>query len=310
MASADTMRPGRDTVAPCRFRPWPDDAAVFTPSAEPARGVSRHLREKLAVLATFPGRALLARAGFDPGPALAAWAAQAARDLPGVLQQAADGRLEAPRLGWAVDAAGAVRPGPGGAADWPEVGPLLNRMPRGWRRAGLLSLACAEDVAVAQFDAAADAWRLQWMIVALPSGWAPEQQLGLPFDGLPRELPAGRRWTRERLALSPQPWLHGHPLTLPCDEWPQGNDALAIERGCWLRRERQFLLPLAAAGAGDGAPAQALIVLRVDSRRLGDALAADPGLAVALQGEPLRTVPTALRQRLAAGLPTGARAAR
>ena len=64
------MQPGLRRLAP--------GALQLTPAAEPNRGVSRHLREKLAVLGAFRNQALLSSPGFDAGPVLQALAAHAA----------------------------------------------------------------------------------------------------------------------------------------------------------------------------------------------------------------------------------------
>ena len=100
------MQPGLRRLAP--------GTPQLTPAALPHRGVSRHLREKLAVLWAFADDALCAVPGFDARPALDALAAHAAAEHPSAWQ--VDGaRWRCAGLGWSLDGGGGG-PGRGDAA--------------------------------------------------------------------------------------------------------------------------------------------------------------------------------------------------
>jgi len=249
-------------------------AAQLTPAVEPHRGVSRHLREKLAVLWAFRGQALLALPGFDARPALQALAEQAAAEQP--MAWRIDGSTwAAPTLGWALD--GNDQPQASGRPDWPEVGTLLAQLPRGQRRAALLALAFAEDFAI--LDAASGT--LPWLAVALPSMWAPEHKLGRHFaevhapvadnrlivgaaDHLVKLVTGPDRWERFVWTLSAHPRLHAHPQRVDPARWAPGlvGDALAAQT--WWRTERQTFIPVPGAG-------QAVFTIRVDVTPLASA---------------------------------------
>jgi hypothetical protein len=150
------MQPGLRRLAP--------GAVQLTPSVDPHRGRSRHLREKLAVLWSFREQALLSAPGFDAGPALQTLARHAATQQPGAFRIEGE-TWHAPALGWRL---GADDQPEATGRDWPEVGTLLAQIARPWRRTALLCLALAEDFAVV--DGANGT--LPWLAVALPSGWA------------------------------------------------------------------------------------------------------------------------------------------
>jgi len=162
------MQPGLRRIAP--------GAQQLTPNIAPQRGTAVHLREKLAVLQTYPWQALLAREGFDAAPALDGLARHAAHEQPQAF--ALDGgNWIAPILGWAVDANGSLHELEPARTPWPEVGDCLRSLPAGWRRSVLLSLAFSEDFAILDgLDAT-----IAWLAVALPSHWAPERKVGRPF---------------------------------------------------------------------------------------------------------------------------------
>ena len=264
--------------APHRMQPGlrrlPAGAPQLTPSGAAQRDRARHLREKLAVLGAFAPQALLCAPGFDPGPALAALAHHAAAEHPDAW--ALDGpRWQARGLGWALGAD--LQPQDIGSA-WPEIGSLLRQTPADWRRAVLLSLAFEEDFAV--LDAASGT--LPWLAVALPSMWAPETKLGLPFADvhapvadnrlivgaaphLVRLATGGEHWERFVWTISPHPRLHAHPDRVDPTRWPVGlsDDALAAQ--AWWRTERQTFIPVPGAG-------QALFTIHVQLTPLAQAL--------------------------------------
>ncbi|MBP6901022.1 MAG: DUF3445 domain-containing protein [Burkholderiaceae bacterium] len=272
------MQPGLRRLAP--------GSAQLTPAALPHRGVSRHLREKLAVLWAFADDALCSLPGFDARPALDAVAAQAAAEHPQAWQ-VEGARWRCAGLGWSLDADD--RPVADADSGWPEIGPFLAQVPRPWRRAALLSLAFCEDLAIV--DAASG--RLPWLAVALPSMWAPAEKLGRSFaevhapvadnrlitgaaPQLLKLVTGAERWERFVWTLTPHPRLHAHPRRYPPERWGAGlladakthADALAAQT--WFRSERQSFIPL-----GND---QAIFTILVDTQPMSRALA-DPARA-------------------------------
>lgn len=269
------MQPGLRRLAP--------GTPQLTPAALPHRGVSRHLREKLAVLWAFADDALCAVPGFDARPALNALAAHAAAEHPAAWQ--VDGaRWRCAGLGWGLDADDE----PVGDADsgWPEIGPFLRQIARPWRRAALLSLAFCEDFAIV--DAAGPApGTIPWLAVALPSVWAPAEKVGRPFaeihapvadnrlitgaaESLVKLVTGPERWERFVWTITPHPRLHAHPRRYPPERW--ASDLLADAGGAtlatqsWWRTERQSFIPVPGTQ-------QAVFCIGVDVQPLGRALA-------------------------------------
>jgi hypothetical protein len=256
------MQPGLRRLAPGQ--------AQFTPLAPG----SRHQREKLAVLSAFWPQALLARPGFDAGPALAAVCAQAAAEYP--LAWTWDGgRAEALALGTAVAAVGGAvhqtAPGRFGRGD--EIACCLRQLPPAWRLAGLFSLAFAEDLAVVDGRDAS----VPWLAVTLPSHWAPERKIGLHFaaihapvadntllvraaDSLAWLVTGPERWERFVWNVTDQPRLHAHPDRTDPERWQH----TAMDRA-WWRTEHQTFIPLPGHG-------QAVFTIHVQVRPLADAL--------------------------------------
>jgi hypothetical protein len=239
------MQPGLRRLAP--------GAQQLTSAVEPRRGVSRHLREKLAVLWAFRHQALVAVPGFDATPALAAIAARGAAEHPQALRIAGD-EWHAPGLGWALDGNDTPR---AIGRDWPEVGTMLAEVPREWRRAALLSLAFAEDFAIV--DGASGT--LPWLAVALPSMWAPEHKIGRSFAEVhapvaDNRLIVGAAAPLVRLVTSTEPWerfvwtltahprLHAHPDRVDPARWPAGLEGDALAAQTWWRTERQTFIPV------------------------------------------------------------------
>ena len=228
-------------------------ATQLTPSVEPHRGRSRHLREKLAVLWAYREQALLCEQNFDANPALQALAAHAHTEQPGAWRIEGDS-WHAPALGWRLDADDQPQ---ATGRDWPEVGTLLAQIERPWRRTALLSLALAEDFAVV--DGANGT--LPWLAVALPSGWAPEEKIGRSFaeahapvadnrlivnaaPQLVKLVTGADRWERFVWTLSAHPRLHAHPQRVDPARWTPGlsDDELAAQT--WWRTERQTFIPV------------------------------------------------------------------
>ena len=265
------MRPGLRRLQP--------GAAHLTPLAPG----SRHQREKLAVLSAFAGRALCCRDGFDPSPALHALAAFAAVEHPAAW--AWDGRRAiAQHLGTAVegDRVDMLARGSFGLGD--EVARCVRGLNPGWRLAGLLSLAFAEDFAIVD---AADG-SIPWLAVTLPSHWAPQDKVGRSFadvhapvadnaallraaGALMRLVTGPGRWERFVWTVTPHPHLHAHPAHLDPQGWPP-DIAGRLPEGAWWRTERQTFIPLPQTR-------QAVFTIRVDVQPLAQAVQPPPRAA-------------------------------
>ena len=252
-----------------------------------ARG-SRHLQEKLQALQVPRPGALQCAPGFDPLPGLHALAALAAAEHPAAFGW--DGRTaSAHRLGWAL-CDGELQPCSDLAPPLPEAGACLAALPSAWRLAALLSLAFAEDFAQIEAQGA----RIPWLTVALPSHWAPEDKVGLPFaqvhapvadgslllaagDALARLVCGPERWERFVWTITPRSTLNAHP-SLPPAPW-RAADAGGTSAQAWWRTERQTFIPVPEAGLAvftirvDVEPLAQAIDSAAKARRLHDALA-------------------------------------
>jgi hypothetical protein len=277
------MQPGLRRVAP--------GAAQLTASAPG----SRHLREKIAVLASMPTQLLCAVPGFDETTALRTIAAESERLALDAFRVASPGvaalRCEAPLLGWALEGDRVV--GDGDRA----IGALLDALPLRLRRAALVSLAFAEDFAVLDGESAT----LPWLAVCLPSHWAPEEKVGRGFAAVHAPVADGdllraasaslatlvtgdERWERFVWTVTADPRLHQHPARSDV-AWPgavgdDGRvDADALVAMASLRSERQTFLPIAGAHQAvftilvDSVPLADAVVAADDARRLHDAIA-------------------------------------
>lgn len=248
-------------AVPFRMQPGLRRLAPGATHLTPCRSGSRHQREKLAVLSAFGAEALVARAGFEAGPALASLAAHAAAEHPSCWHW--DDRA-ARALGVSVSADGESvreeRAGTFGLGD--EVGRCLRALPPAWRLAGLLSLAFEEDFALLDGRDGT----VPWLAVALPSHWAPQDKAGLHFrdvhapvadndrliaagERLPALMCAGPAHERFVWSLGTHPRLHAHPRRSLREPWPVG-DPEAVARAAWWRTERQTFLPLPPAACG------------------------------------------------------------
>ena len=306
-------------TAPFRMQPGLRRIAPGQAQLTPSRPNGRHLREKMAVLATTADEALLAVPGFDASPALRAIAGEAARDpAPAfVFEGAAD--CAAPRLGWSLRAG---RPeGDGDAA----TGELLAALPEAKRATALLCLAFEEDFAVIDGASAT----LPWLAVCLPSRWAPGDKIGRHFaqvhapvadnallieasDRLARLVTGSDRWERFVWTISPEPRLHQHPGRGHV-EWPDTADAEAVAALASLRHEHQTFIPVPGTGQAvftirvDSEPLDAALRTRDDAARLHDAIASMSAAVLGYRGlAPVRErLLEALRRRIAA-LPAAA----
>ena len=277
------MQPGLRRVAP--------GAAQLTASA----AGSRHLREKIAVLASMPTQLLCAVPGFDETTALRTIAAESERLALDAFRVASAGvaalRCEAPLLGWALEGDRVVGDGD------PAIGALLDALPARLRRAALVSLAFAEDFAVLDGECAT----LPWLAVCLPSHWAPEEKVGRGFAAVHAPVADGdllraasaslatlvtgdERWERFVWTVTADPRLHQHPARSDV-AWldPDGDDgradAEALVAMASLRSELQTFLPIAGAHQAvftilvDSVPLADAVVAADDARRLHDAIA-------------------------------------
>lgn len=135
---------------------------------------------------------------------------------------------------------------------------------------GPLELAFEEDFAV--LDGATGA--LPWLCVCVPSHWAPEDKLGLPFAAvhapvadnelllaaarqLVQLVTGGGSWERWVWTLSPSARYDQHPRRHARTPWPATHDPEAFAGQCFLRAERQTFFPV---GGGSG---QAVFTIRV-----------------------------------------------
>ena len=143
-----------------------------------------------------------------------------------------------------------------------------------------LELAFEEDFAVLE----AAGGTLPWLCVCVPSHWAPEDKLGLPFaqvhapvadNGLlqaagPRLVQlvtSGERFERSVWTITPSDRFDQHPRRRPRVPWPQESDPAAFARQCFLRVERQTFFPV------DDVPGQAVFTIRVMLKPLPEAAA-------------------------------------
>lgn len=138
-------------------------------------------------------------------------------------------------------------------------------------------LAFEEDFAVLEGEGGT----LPWLRVCVPSHWAPEDKLGLPFgavhapvaDGdllrsagahLVRLATSGERWERHVWTITPSARFDQHPRRHSREPWADTSDPGALARACHFRAERQTFFPV-----GQGLP-QAVFTIRVMLAPLAD----------------------------------------
>jgi hypothetical protein len=148
---------------------------------------------------------------------------------------------------------------------------------------GPLELAFEEDFAV--LDGATGT--LPWLCVCVPSHWAPEEKLGLPFAAvhapvadnatliaasqqLVQLATSGDGFERFVWTITPSGRYDQHPHRHPRDPWPSGLDDHAFAARCFLRAERQAFFPV-----GQGTR-QAVFTIRVMLQPLTEAVADAP----------------------------------
>ena len=234
---------------------------------------SRHQREKLAVLSAFWADALCVQNGFDAAPALHALCQAASAEHPRAWTWDGE-RAHAIGLGTAVNSQGEVEfLSQGGFGVGDEISRCLLQLPPAWRLTGLLSLTFAEDFAIV--DGASGC--INWLAVALPSHWEPQDKIGRHFsavhepvadsellikasDALVRLVTGADRWERFVWNITDQPRLHVHPARSGGPRWAQ----TAVDQA-WWRTERQTFLPVLGHGL-------AVFTTAVDVQRLETAL--------------------------------------
>lgn len=157
-----------------------------------------------------------------------------------------------------------------------------------------LELCFEEDLAVLDGEDGT----LPWLCVCVPSHWAPEDKLGLPFAAvhapvadarvllaasqqLVQLATGGDSWERFVWTVTPSGRHDQHPRRQPREPWPDTPDPATLAAACWLRTERQTFLPVKVPGTR-----QAVFTIRVmlqplveavdsadKARRLHDAIA-------------------------------------
>ncbi len=290
--------------APFRMQPGLRRVSEGAPQLTPLQPGSRHQREKLAVLGAWSTEALLTEPGFDATPALDGLCAHAAAEHPAHFTWA-QGRAHATALGVGIDTHGDVvtsKAGAFGLGD--ELPRCLDALPRAWRRAGLLSLAFAEDFAIVDGTTGC----IPWLAVALPSRWAPRAKVGRHFAEihapvadsatllaagahLMRMVCGTERWERFVWNVTDHPRLNAHPRFVDDVAWNGvGATPQAVGAAAWLRSERQSFVPLPALRQAvftigvDVVPLSSAIDRAARARRLHDAIASMTPAVLAYRG--------------------------
>ena len=259
--------------APFRMQPGLRRLPVGAQQLTPLRPGDCVLQQKLAVLSEHAAQALLASPGFDAQPAVAALCAHAASEHPTAF--AWDGAQgQALHLGWAVYG-DELLPLPGAQT---QIGACLDALPAHSRLAGLLALAFAEDFAIVDVDSGS----IPWLVVCLPSHWAPETKVGRSFAEvhaavadnamliaagaqLMRLVAADGRWERFVWSITPHPKLDAHPVRCPRQAWPADATPDQLAAVAYWRTECQTFIPLPELR-------QAVFTIRVEVQALARAV--------------------------------------
>jgi hypothetical protein len=258
-------------TAPFRMHPGLRRLGPGASHLTPTAAGDRALREKLAVLASYPAEALVSVAGFDSGPALDTLVERALVEHPEAFTREGAATFRAPRLGWALHHGEPAGDGPA------EIGACLAALAPEWRLTALLALAFVQDVAVIESDG-----RIPWIAACLPSNWAPEDKVGRVFTqvhapvadnamllaaagALADLVTSGEEWERYVWTITDDPRLHRHPRRAPPVRWDSAVDADGLAARAWLRTERQTFLPVAGQR-------QAVFTIEIEVRPLVDAM--------------------------------------
>lgn len=144
---------------------------------------------------------------------------------------------------------------------------------------GPVELAFEQDFAVLDGDSGT----LPWLCVCVPSHWAPEDKLGLPFAAvhapvannalllagarqLVQLVTGGAEWERFVWTLSPSNRHDQHPRRQAREPWPAIEDPQAFAERCFLRAERQTFFPVPGTR-------QAVFTIQVHLQPLTEAVA-------------------------------------
>jgi len=294
--------------SPFRMQPGLRRLAAGAQQLTPAGPNSPHLREKLQALREAAHTVLHCAPGFDPRPALQALIDHAVAERPEALGRVGAG-IEARHLGWAVDGDQVMGSGP------VEVGNCLRQLDPHWRTTALLCLAFEEDFAMVQSTTT----RIPWLAVALPSQWAPEEKIGLPFAELhgpvadndrlvaasahlTQLVAAPQRWERFVWTITPDARLRLHPAREAPPEWPEPLAPGDANPKITFRTERQTFIPVPEHGQAvftihvQCAPLAEALARREDAQAVHDALATMSPAVLAYRGF------TAVREPLLAWL--------
>lgn len=163
-----------------------------------------------------------------------------------------------------------------------DAAPAIDAILRRARAEGLaasepIELAFEQDFAV--LDGASTT--LPWLCVCVPSHWAPEDKLGLPFTAvhapvadnalllagarqLAQLVTGGGEWERHVWTISPSGRHDQHPRRHPRAPWPDTPEPQAFAAQCFLRAERQTFFPLV--------PGQAVFTIHVMLQPLVEAV--------------------------------------
>lgn len=258
--------------APFRMQPGLRRLVAGEPQLTPNRIGDRALAEKLDVLGTHFGRALLTTAAFDAQPALGALSAHAAAEHPDAFAWDGAHSWHARHLGWQLQRDMLHGDGP------VEIGACLRALPTEWRAAGLLALAFAEDFAVIDGRSGV----VPWLAVCLPSHWAPEDKIGRHFtqvhapvadnqtliaasNHLARLVTGHERWERFVWTITRHPHLNQHPQACDPGPWPATASADELAAKAYFRSERQTFITMPER-------AQAIFTIHVEMQPLAQAL--------------------------------------
>lgn len=220
--------------------------------------------QKLAALRYHPAQCLLIAPSFDALPALRAVAHTLVSEHPSAFTLL-DNQLHCRQFSATIDLNnGEVKCAVVIASNiFHTIKSVLNNIVLNLRAWALLSLCVEQDLAV---PCAPDG-TLGLLAVCLPSHWAPESKIGLPFaqihapvadnamllkaaSGLVRlitapadSLPA---WERFVWTLTPSPAHDAHPLRHAGRHWPTASGRTLLER-TFLRWERQSFIAVSGA---------------------------------------------------------------
>jgi hypothetical protein len=260
-------------AAPFRMQPGLSRMADGAPNLTALDPADRLFAEKLAAL-SHPEQTVLLAPGFDATPAARAFAARLVLDAPEGARLEGEA-LHLPRLDARLHVSSgelhlgpATPPGVQAALEHLGAEPLR-------RRWALFALAVREDLAV--LDGAST--QLQVLAVCVPSHWAPEDKIGLPFaaahmpvadnallirasESLARLVTGTERWQRNVWTFQPSPRFDGHPKRAAPRVWPVDVEPAALGNKLWARVEHQSFIPVVDAESANPA-AQAVFCIRL-----------------------------------------------